>query len=111
MPVKAISQHIDQFRNQREAFFLSSKKSSLVESLKRKPYRRCEVTRLWTAQRTGNLFGELTQKPTSWHSYKPHTAMAEVGTSAPESAPPLRAEHQFRSGMQRAEHAKKNGAE
>ena len=36
---------------------------------------------------------------------------AEVGTSAPESAPPLRAEHQFRSGMQRAEHAKKNGAE
>ena len=35
----------------------------------------------------------------------------EVGTSAPESAPPLRAEHQFRSGMQRAEHAKKNGAE
>ena len=35
---------------------------------------------------------------------------AEVGTSAPESAPPLQAEHQFRSGMQRAEHAKKNGA-
>ena len=35
----------------------------------------------------------------------------EVGTSTPDSAPPLRAEHQFRSGMQRAEHAKKNGAE
>ena len=39
------------------------------------------------------------------------TLLSEVGTSAPESAPPLRAEHQFRSGMQRAEHAKKNGAE
>ena len=42
-----------------------------------------------------------------YFSFPRYALQSEVGTSAP----PLRAEHQFRSGMQRAEHAKKNGAE